>query len=91
MGFFTDRKIAEIEAENEVLDVELERASKKAQMKLLKKQLGEKDLKQQIKDGMITVVKSARKLKVDRDTAEGLYGIRGYSHLRRYTDPSMRS
>jgi len=90
MGFFDEkeRRVSELEAEDEVLDAEYEHMSKKAQLKQLEKELGKKELKQQIKDGMITVVRGARKLRVDRDTLEGMHGIGGLSHLRKYSDPS---
>jgi len=85
-----EEEIEKKKLEDEYLDEEFNHLSRKQRIKMLKKELGP-DWKQQVKDGMATLVRGAGRLKVDGDAVRKLHGIGGLEHLRETTDPRVYS
>ena len=92
MGREEERRMAELEVQDEVLDADYQHLSRKARNRIAREQLGP-DWKQQVADGarvvLTTAFKEARKIKVN-EKGLSLHSMGGNgSHLREMSDPRM--
>ena len=94
----SEERLDELEEANELEDAEFANLSRRARRRVLEQQLGKRDYKQQLRDGMVSggrriaseTVKAVRGVRVDSENVEKLFGLGGENsaRLRDLGDPS---